>query len=179
MSTTPRTGQPGTAAAVQDLASSASCGRPEARYAAPAASHRINGTRKSGVPRVSWTPAAESDLQLVVDDPAVRDQLKLNAEMTLHEIKASAGRDRGSEGIAGEVMWHRGIPCGMLSEDLLAQEDDDGPWDYIVFYRRAAGPAEFEVLAVRGRLQIADRIWEQVQNGSHPSGAWPAASAAA
>ena len=171
MSTTPRTGQPGTAAAVQDLASSASCGRPEARYAAPAASHRINGTRKSGVPRVSWTPAAESDLQLVVDDPAVRDQLKLNAEMTLHEIKASAGRDRGSEGIAGEVMWHRGIPCGMLSEDLLAQEDDDGPWNYFFLYtprhpdpENPASGSYFEILDLRS-ISIADIAgqWERMK----------------
>lgn len=94
MSTTPRTGQSYTAVAVRDLAFSAGRGRPEARYLASPASHRINGTRKSGVPQVSWTPAAESDLQLVVDDPVVRDQLKLNAETTLHEIEASAGRYR-------------------------------------------------------------------------------------
>ena len=48
--------------------------------------------------KVSWTPEAESDLQSVVDDPAVREQLKRNAEVTLHEIEASGGGDRRSEG---------------------------------------------------------------------------------
>lgn len=171
MSTTPRTGQSYAAAAARDLALSAGGGRPEARYVASPAPHRINATRKSGVPRVSWTPAAESDLQLVVDDPAVRDQLKLNAEMTLHEIEASAGRDRGSEGFEGEVMWHRGIACGMLSEELLAQEDDDGPWNYFFLYTpRRPGPENlapgsyFEILDLR-RISIADvaEQWEKMK----------------
>jgi hypothetical protein len=35
----------------------------------------------------------------------------------------------------------------------------------LLFYKRAVGLAEFEILAVRS-LQIADCIWEQVQTGS-------------
>ena len=72
------------------------------------ATRRINGTRKAEAPRVWWTPEAESDMQSVVDDPAVRDQLKRNAEVTLHEIEPSDGGDRRSEGFEGEVIWHRG-----------------------------------------------------------------------
>jgi hypothetical protein len=42
MSTTPRTGQPRTAAAVRGVAFPAGRGGPEARYMASPASHRIN-----------------------------------------------------------------------------------------------------------------------------------------
>ena len=176
MGTTPRTGQPRTTAAVQNLAFPADRGGPEASPA----SHRFNGTRHPEALRVSWTPEAESDLQLVVDDPAVRDQLKRNAEVTLHEIEASAGGDRRSEGCEGEVKWHRGWDHEQeRRESWYPEQADDGPWNYVLFYRSAAGPAEFEVLAVRGRLQIADRIWEQMQKGSQPSGARPTAGAAA
>ena len=135
------------------------------RTACPAPS---DATARSAA--VWWTPEAESDLQLVVDDPAVRDQLKRNAEVTLHEIEASAGGDRRSEGCEGEVMWHRGWDHEQeRRESWYPEQADDGPWNYVLFYRSAAGPAEFVVLAVRSRLQIADRIWEQMQNGSQPS----------
>jgi hypothetical protein len=117
---------------------------------------------------------------MVIDDPAVRDQLRRNAEVTLHEIEASAGGDRRSEGFEGEVMWRRGWDHEQeRRESWYPEQADDGPWNYVLFYRSAAGPAEFEVLAVRGRLQIADRIWEQMQNGSQPSGGRPVAGAAA
>jgi plasmid stabilization system protein ParE len=127
---------------------------------------------QSGSLTVSWTPAAESDLQLVIDDPAVRDQLKRNAEVTLHDIEACGGRDRRSEGREGDIMWHRGWDHEQERRPTwYAERADDGPWNYVLFYRRAAGPAEFQVLAVRSRLQIADRIWEKLQNQSHRSGA--------
>ena len=117
------------------------------------------------VPRVSWTPEAESDLQLVVNDPAVRDQLKRNAEATLHEIEAFTSEDRRAEGFEGEVMWHRGWTHEQeLRASWLPEPANDGPWNYVLFYRRALGPAEFVVLAVRSRIQIADRIWEQIRN---------------
>lgn len=121
--------------------------------------------------KVSWTPEAESDLQLVIDDPAVREQLKRNAEVTLHEIEASCGRDRRSEGREGEIMWHRGWDHEQERRpSWYAERADDGPWNYVLFYRRAGGPAEFLILAVRSRLQIADRIWEKMQNRSQRSG---------
>ena len=117
------------------------------------------------VPRVSWTPEAESDLQLVVNDPAVLDQLKRNAEATLHEIEAFTSEDRRAEGFEGEVMWHRGWTHEQeLRASWLPEPANDGPWNYVLFYRRALGPAEFVVLAVRSRIQIADRIWEQIRN---------------
>jgi hypothetical protein len=117
------------------------------------------------VPRVSWTPEAESDLQLVVNEPAVRDQLKHNAEATLHEIEAFSSEDRRAEGFEGEIMWHRGWTHEeQRRASWLPEQADDGPWNYVLFYRSAIAPAEFEVLAVRGRVEIADRIWEQMQN---------------
>jgi hypothetical protein len=116
---------------------------------------------------VWWTPEAESDLQLVVDDPAVRDQLKRNAETTLHEIEASADRDRRAEGFEGEVMWHRGWDHEQeRRESWYPEQADDGPWNYVLFYRSAVVPAKFVVLAVRSRIQIGSRIWELLQNGS-------------
>src|SRR5690349_10937585 len=38
-----------------------------------------------GPPRVIWSLQAQLDLELVVEDPAVQQQLKDNAEETLHE----------------------------------------------------------------------------------------------
>lgn len=159
MSTTPHTGHPLTAT-VRNLTPPAGRGAPE-----PRATRRINGTPKAGGSRVWWTPEALSDLQSVVDDPAVRDELEHNAERTLHEIEASAGGDRRSEGFEGEVMWHRGWDHEQeRRESWYPEHTDDGPWNYVLFYRSAVVPAEFVVLAVRSRIQIADRIWEQIQN---------------
>ena len=161
MNTIPRPGQPRTAAA-RDLAFP--IGAQEAR---DKASRRPNGTRKAQAPRVAWTPEAESDLRLVVDDPAVRAQLKRNAEVTLYEIGASAGGDRRSEGFEGEVMWRRGWDHEQeRRESWYPEQADDGPWNYVLFYRSAVVPAQFVVLAVRSRFQIGDRIWELMQNGS-------------
>jgi hypothetical protein len=120
---------------------------------------------QSEVTQVSWTPQADSDLQVVVSDPAIRDQIKRNAE-TLHEVEALPGGDRRSEGFEGEVMWHRGWTHEQeLRASWLPEQADDGPWNYVVFYRRTVGPADFEVLAVRSRVQLADCIWEQIHNG--------------
>jgi hypothetical protein len=163
MSTIPRAGQPRTAA-IRDLAFPAGGG---AQEAGDMATRRINGTRKAEAPRVWWTPEAESELRLVVDDPAVRAQLKRNAEVTLHEIEASDSGDRRSEGFEGEVMWHRGWDHEQeRRESWYPEQADDGPWNYVLFYRNAVVPAKFVVLAVRSRIPIADRIWELMQNGS-------------
>ncbi len=123
---------------------------------------RVPGPPRPDVPRVWWTPEADSDLLSVVD-PAVREELKCHAEVTLHEIEITADDDRRAEGFEGEVMWHW---AWTHEQELLAQEDDDGPWTYVLFYRRAVGSAEFEVLALRSYIQVADRIWEQVRNGN-------------
>jgi hypothetical protein len=163
MSSIPRPGQQRTAAA-QDLAFPAGRGAQEAR---DMATRRINGSRKAESPRVWWTSEAESDLWSLVDDPAVRAQLKRNAEVTLHEIEPSDGGDRRSEGFEGEVMWHRGWDHEQeRRESWYPEQADDGPWNYVIFYRSAVVPAKFVVLAVRSSIQIADRIWELMQNES-------------
>ena len=68
-------------------------------------------------------------------------------------------------------MWHRGIPCGMLSEELLAQEDHDGPWNYFLLYRPQPPDAEepdpgrnFHVLDVCSVAEIARR-WRRSGRG--------------
>jgi hypothetical protein len=160
MSTIPHPGKPRTVAG-RDLVFPAGGGAQEAR---DMAARRINGTRKAQAPRVWWTPEAESDLRLVVDDRAVRTQLRRNAEVTLHEIEASRSGDRRSEGFEGEVMWHRGWDHEQeRRESWYPEHADDGPWNYVIFYRSAVVPASFVVLAVRSRIQIGDRIWAQLQ----------------
>jgi hypothetical protein len=127
----------------------------------------VRSTRKVEAPRVRWTPQAESDLQRYVEDPSVRAALKRNADVTLHEIKASARRDLRSEGVVGKIMWRRGWDHETeRRESWLPDLADDGPWNYVLFYRSAVVPARFVVLAVRGRPQIGERIWEQIRNGS-------------
>jgi hypothetical protein len=127
----------------------------------------VRNPRRAEAPRVRWTPAAGSDLLRLVDDPGVRAELKRNAEATLHEITTSSPGDRRSEGVEGGVMWRRGwdheTEC---REAWLSDRADDGPWNYVLFYRSAVVPARFVVLAVRSRLQIGERIWEQIENGS-------------
>ena len=121
------------------------------------------GVPQSEMTRVSWTPQADSDLQVAVSDPAIRDQIKRNAETTLHEIEAFSDGDRRDEGFEGEIQWHRGWTHEQeLRASWLPEQADDGPWNYVLFYRRAVDLAEFEVVAVRSRIQIADCIWEQV-----------------
>lgn len=116
-----------------------------------------------GLPRVDWSDQARVDLELLVEDLAIREQLKSDAEETLHEIEErSAGehatRKRAAdEGRAGKTMWQRG---GMQAQRSRPKWEpagtEDGPWNYVLFYRQADGPAEFEVVAVRSCSQIAD-----------------------
>jgi|HubBroStandDraft_1064217.scaffolds.fasta_scaffold167096_2 hypothetical protein len=130
---------------------------------------QVSCLSQPAVPRVAWTPEADSDLQLIVKDPAVREEVKRNAETTLHDIEAFSGQDRRSEGSEGEIMWHRAWNHKQERRaSWLPEQADEGPWNYVLFYRSTVGPAEFEVLAVCSRIQIAERIWERLQNGSSP-----------
>lgn len=128
-------------------------------------------TWKAGAPRVWWTPEAEADLLRLVEDPGVRAALKRNANVTLREFKASADGDRRSEGVEGKVMWRRGWDYETeRRQSWLPDLADDGPWNYVLFYRSAVVPAKFVVLALRGRIQIGERILEQIQNGNQSPG---------
>lgn len=112
------------------------------------------------MPEVRWSRTAKAKLGTI--DPATRDQLAGNAGKILHYIPPVLFPH--DEGFEGEVMWHRGIPCGMLSEELLAQEDDEGPWRYFLLYRSEGTDAEepdqdgnFEVLDICSIADIAKR----------------------
>lgn len=108
---------------------------------------------------VSWSPEAEADLEVLVADPAVRNQLRRNARRILHVISPVTA-DRADEGFNGEIMWHR----GSTSEDQSRPERADGPQNYFLFYRRQPdNDLGFEVLAVRSINQIASR-WEQMHH---------------
>jgi hypothetical protein len=130
---------------------------------------------KPSIPRVSWSPEAIRELELTVKDRSVQEDLKRNAEETLHQIQERSDEDRGEHGEhsadagrVGEIMWHRGWTHEQQGQAEWEPEDpaDDGPWNYILFYRNAPGPAVFEVLAVRGRREIAD-CWHQMNDEEH------------
>ncbi len=56
--------------------------------------------------KVSWSEQAESDLESLVANPAVRAQIKHIAEEILHDIPPRTCPDDGS---AHGIMWHRCI----------------------------------------------------------------------
>ena len=120
-------------------------------------------------PRVSWSPEAIRELELTVKDRSVQKDLKRNAEETLHETQERSDENRqdhsADEGRAGEIMWHRGWRHEQERQAKWEPEDlaDDGPWNYVLFYRKASGPAVFEVLAVRSYVQIAN-CWNQMND---------------
>jgi hypothetical protein len=112
------------------------------------------------MPEVRWSRRAIAELMTI--GLAVRAQLTTNARGVLHYIPPVVFPH--DEGLAGDVMWHRGITCGMLSEELLAQEDDDGPWNYFFFYRPGRSGTYFEILDLR-KITIADvaERWEKMK----------------
>jgi hypothetical protein len=119
------------------------------------------------MPEVRWSRRAEVKLRAI--GPAVRAQLTSNAGKILHYIPPVVFKH--DEGFEGDVMWHRGIACGMSSEELLAHEDDDGPWNYFFLYRpgrsgpEGRAPARyFEILDLR-RISVADvgEQWEKMK----------------
>ena len=118
---------------------------------------------------VWWSDQALADLELVVEDPAVREQLKRNAEETLHDIPPRASS--ADEGVEGEIMWRRGI-----THEQERQRDAgtllDGPraWNYFLFYRKREPGQGFEVLAVRSIYQVASR-WVQMEGELGHAGA--------
>jgi hypothetical protein len=101
---------------------------------------------------LSWSRKAEADLANIA--PAIREQIKHNAEETLPDIRPGCtGQDDHG------IFWHRGITHEQENDlDWRPQEDVDGtqPWDYYLYYR-TANPGGFEVLAVLSTNQIANR----------------------
>lgn len=106
--------------------------------------------------RVSWSDQAETDLQSI-DPDAVRDQLKRNAEKILHDILPRTAYP-ADEGTDGKIMWHRGVAHGRHTEQ---EEQDDGPQNYFLFYRRRTTAPGFEILAGRSIGQMAS-MWAQM-----------------
>jgi hypothetical protein len=114
------------------------------------------------MPVVRWSRRAQAALRTI--DPVVRDQLTVNAGEVLHYIPPVMFPH--DEGHAGDVMWHRGVNCGMLSEELPEREDDDGPWNYFFFYRAVLlSPGDpgshpyYEILDLRSIGDVAEQ-WE-------------------
>lgn len=129
------------------------------------------------IPRVSWSPEAICELELTVKDRSVQEDLKRNAEETLHQIQERSDVDRGEHGEhsadagrVGEIMWHRGWTHEQerQAERELEESTDDGPWNYFLIYRQVPGSAAFEVLAVRSVHQVAN-CWRRMgdEDGGH------------
>ncbi len=124
--------------------------------------------------KVSWSEQAESDLESLVVNPAVRAQIKHIAEEILHDIPPRTCPDDGS---ADGIMWHRCITReqkrqleeaeleeaeleeAQLHEKQL-RDTTDGPWNYFLMYTKG-NSAKFEVLGVRSTHQMAS-MWVQM-----------------
>ena len=120
--------------------------------------------------RVIWCRQASIDLELVVEDPAVREILPAIAESILCEIEDRGAGEQVSKELAadkgrvGEIMWIRAcMPAQRSHTDGEPEDAEDSLAKYILFFRKAAGPTEFEVLAVRSNRQVAGR-WEQTNS---------------
>ncbi len=136
--------------------------------------------------KVSWSEQAESDLESLVANPAVRAQIKHIAEEILHDIPPRTCPDDGS---AHGIMWHRCITWEQkrqleeaeleeaeLEEDQPAEDQPDedqpdedqlkdttdGPWNYFLMYTKG-NSAKFEVLGVRSTHQMAS-MWVQMDS---------------
>jgi hypothetical protein len=115
---------------------------------------------------VWWSDKALAELEVVVEDPAVREQLKRNAEETLHDILP--GEISADEGAEGEIMWRRGITHEQARQrdaGTLPEPEDDPyqAWNYFLLYTKRADQG-FEVLAVRSVHQIAS-LWMKMGLG--------------
>ena len=84
------------------------------------------------MPEVRWSREAKAKLGTHRPRRARPAHQQRGQDLALHPACPSS---RMTRALKATVMWHRGIACGMLSEELLAQEDDDGPWNYFLFYR--------------------------------------------
>ena len=141
--------------------------------------------------KVSWSEQAESDLESLVANPAVRAQIKHIAEEILHDIPPRTCSDDGS---ADGIMWHRCITWEQkrqleeaeleeaeLEEAELEEaelEEDEAELEEAQLHEKQLrdttdGPwnyflmytkgnsAKFEVLGVRSTHQMAS-MWVQM-----------------
>lgn len=109
--------------------------------------------------RVTWSDQAMTDLERVVEDRAVREQLRRSAEEILQH--SPTGARSADEGFEGEVMWRRGIAYEqeLKANAELPLETREGPqvWDYFLLYKEREPGRGFEILAVRSTHQLASR----------------------
>jgi len=118
------------------------------------------------MPRVSWSKTAQGDLVEVVKLPDLIDQLKANAEVTLHDVTIVSI----DEGVEGETMWHRGFTHEQehqIKTNSLPEPPGPGPqvWDFYLFYRRRRPMPGYEVIHVRSNGEVA-AYWRR----QHPHG---------
>jgi hypothetical protein len=111
------------------------------------------------MPRVCWSDEAKDDLLNVVSDPGLIDQLRDNAETTLHPVMVATA----DEGVKGRTMWHRGFTHAQerrINAGTLPEEPPPQPWDYFLFYHHPGQQGcEFRVVSVVSTSQMA--AWDQ------------------
>ncbi len=107
------------------------------------------------MPRVCWSDEAMNDLLNVVKVPVLIDQLRDNAETTLHRVTNTSS----DEGVEGPTMWHRGFTHDQerqINEGTLAEGPPPNPWDYFLIYQRPWRPGcDFRVFSVVSNKQVA------------------------
>ena len=106
--------------------------------------------------RVCWSAEAMDDLLNVVKDPVLIDQLRDNAETTLHRVTSNTSVDEGFE---GPTMWNRGFTHDQereINEGTLDEGPPPNPWDYVLFYQRPWRlGCDFRVVSVVSNKQVA------------------------
>ena len=111
---------------------------------------------------VAWLDQAAAELEGI--DPAIRNQVRRNAEVTLPDAQPClwTGSHHG-------ISWHRGITHEHEHQvEWLELEDADGiqPCDYYLFYRELE-PGGVEVIAVLSAQQIAN-AWVRITRERPP-----------
>jgi hypothetical protein len=114
------------------------------------------------MPRVCWSDGATDDLLNVVEDRALMEQLRDNAEITLHQIT----NPTPDEGVKGPTMWHRGFTHDQerqINEGTLPEGAGPQVWDYFLLYQLHRRPGcEFRVVQIWSTSEMAAR-WLRMQ----------------
>lgn len=113
--------------------------------------------------RVSWSEQADVEL-LRISDPAVRRQIKRNAEQpeVVHHIPPC--NYPADEGHHSGIMWHRAVSHDRPALEE-AEEQDNGPLNYFLLYRSLRrNPPQFQIQGVRSLRQIGG-VWNRM-NGT-------------
>ena len=115
-------------------------------------------------PRVIWSPQARADLELVVEDPAVREQLERNAEETLHEVEDRGADDHTGRELAVEE-GRVGEICGTAGGRIRSRAGQGGNLNPL-----ATGRGTTCCSTGKPRIQRNSRSWPSAAGARSPTG---------